>query len=93
MEPILQHGGAYWMISSLQPKRGDVVVFQLGWRKERGLPPLVKRVVAMPGDCFQGRRAAGYYLRSDNPRFRRIYGPIPEGDLGGLILEGCDGQQ
>lgn len=69
---------------SLKVERGDLVVFQFGFRQLRGESPIVKRVVGVPGDSLGARfgrevpaferRAVvpegSFYVHGDNPTGR-----------------------
>lgn len=72
------------------PRRGDLVVFQFGYRERLGWPPIVKRCVAVAGDTVDHQRIdAGYYwVLADNPGTNydsRLFGPIHESQIIGVV--------
>ena len=87
MEPTLRSGRAYHYTTidaDATVERGDIVVFQFGYRSKRGQHPLVKRVVGVPGDSLGARHGrevpafetratvpeGSYYVQGDNPSGR-----------------------
>ena len=104
MEPALHNGRAYPVeaLSDTAPiQRGDIVLFQFGWRQIKGLPPLVKRVAGVPGDSLSRIGPAPafvtepvippgfFYVRSDNPTSRydsRRFGLIHRSQIRGRVI-------
>ena len=89
MLPTLTHGQRVRVCREL-PKRRELVAFQFGYREKLGLPPIVKRCVAVPGDTIAGQTLeAGYFwVLADNPETQydsRIFGPIHESQIIGVV--------
>lgn len=91
MAPTLRDQSIHLIVPVWKPQRGDIVTLQIAESEH----PLVKRIVAGPGDAVlhQGEmiilESSEYYVLGDNRAVSmdsRMFGPVHRSDITGRLL-------